>query len=624
MLPVAGTSRKRTFAASVSFGLPLLVYLGFASGYDYWLDSGEFVAVSTQLGIAHPPGHPLAAVLNGALAFLPLGSISLRVAWMCAVCAALSILGLFFAFERFLARIGVSNEAPRLLMALGASLWCAGSQAWLVQAVHPEVYALNAALLCWALERIFAFECAEGRDLRPLYQAVLLWALALANHHFLALLLMPAVFPIVWPLIKPQRARAMIGSMAALSLGLATYLYLPLRASTDPTINLGQPNTLSNFLWLVSARAFQHNTGSGVPQPLGERFLDVCVQLVNGLQWPTIVLGLLGIYALWRLPGRQRRYAYVWSMLLLTFAGARAWLGFVRSNPDALGYLMMAHVAVVAFALGFIAVLWRLAESRNIGALAQLGTALGSLLVLASLYHAWHTVSHASLRYAFNATDVFADPRRRDLPPKAVVLAFGPSTIFQYWSGAATEHLRPDIDVVAVPLLTYPHMIEQLTRKAPELNSMLLAYRRDHKFSSAELESLALDRPVFIEMDTRVIPDLSRTLAPWGMLYQVLPGGATRIDVRMGHRAQETLYDRIYHALGASQLSYLETSKQLLWLHYMDALYYASSGAIDASLMSVDRGLRLDPFAKELRALKRYLIHQPENRPVDIHPFLPS
>ena len=48
-----------TFAAGT---VPLAVFVGTSSGVAHWLDTGEFVAVASDLGISHPPGHPLAGL----------------------------------------------------------------------------------------------------------------------------------------------------------------------------------------------------------------------------------------------------------------------------------------------------------------------------------------------------------------------------------------------------------------------------------------------------------------------------------------------------------------------------------------------------------------------------------
>jgi hypothetical protein len=82
--------RPQTLALWLAGGVPFAAYIATSSGYAYWLDSSEFVAAAVQLDIAHPPGHPLSALLGAALSTLPLGSLSFRVAVGQALASALA------------------------------------------------------------------------------------------------------------------------------------------------------------------------------------------------------------------------------------------------------------------------------------------------------------------------------------------------------------------------------------------------------------------------------------------------------------------------------------------------------------------------------------------------------
>ena len=53
---------------------PFVLYLATLSGHSYWLDSGEFVAAALTLGVAHPPGHPLAALMGNLFSWLPIAA----------------------------------------------------------------------------------------------------------------------------------------------------------------------------------------------------------------------------------------------------------------------------------------------------------------------------------------------------------------------------------------------------------------------------------------------------------------------------------------------------------------------------------------------------------------------
>ena len=94
-------------------------------------------------------------------------------------------MALFFATEETLKAGGVIRQTLRFPLALAATWWVAGTEAWWFQAVRPEVYALQAALLTIAIERLLRVSLSEdGADVRPLYHAALALGLALANHHF--------------------------------------------------------------------------------------------------------------------------------------------------------------------------------------------------------------------------------------------------------------------------------------------------------------------------------------------------------------------------------------------------------------------------------------------------------
>src|SRR5947207_14559492 len=77
-------------AVVISIGCLTVYVAGVAPGM-YWLDSSEFAAASFELGVAHPPGHPLALLLGKACALVPLGSVAFRVGLASALAAAVAV-----------------------------------------------------------------------------------------------------------------------------------------------------------------------------------------------------------------------------------------------------------------------------------------------------------------------------------------------------------------------------------------------------------------------------------------------------------------------------------------------------------------------------------------------------
>lgn len=594
-------------------GAPLAGYLATGSGYGYWLDGGELVAQATDFGISHPPGHPLHGVIVGLFTWLlPIGSIAFRTALASALLAAVAIACVHLAAERTFRSLG-SRPLDASLLAVAACWLCAGSYGWWLQAVRPEVYALQAALTCFALERVVAYE-AEG-DARRLYVASFALALALANHHFLALLILPAGAATLGRGVSERGWRPVgIGFGAAL-LGLATYAYLPLRAGRA-FLTLGEPNDIGRIWWVVSAQAFQKNQGEGVPQPLGERFADVAVQLGDSLGIAVLFIALAGFYALIRTRS-SRRLGIVWLLVSGSFVAARAWLGFVRSNPDALGYLMPAMAALSIAAVAFAGVI-----------LVMLGDRPRSSAFLATMVAgvcAFQIADHgpdASLA-AFRSTDTFDEELRRQLPTRAVVIGYAPQTAFRFWGGEAEEQLRPDVSFVPVPFLTYPGMADSLVQRDDTLRPLLNRFMLDGALDVGDLQTLASRRPVLVELDLRVSRHIQDTLVPAGLYHQIVPDGATRVDRVEGRDVERKSWARIERMIEKPLDA--ETRRQLVWRLYQRALYYADTGNRQEARMVVERALELQPEEQTLRGLAQALAAPNEDGevegPIDTTPF---
>ena len=613
-----GPVLRTTFTKAAVAGIPpLLVYLLTAAGYAHWFDSGELLAAAADFGISHPPGQPLSAIVLGAANLLPVGSLAFRMAMVCAVLGALSVVALSFAFERTLGAGNVVRAPIRFPLALAAAWWLAGTHAWWFQAVRPEVYALQAALLSLAIERLVRVSFADSDgDVRPLYHAGLALGLALSNHHFLALL---AIVPAIWLLVGVGRTfgwRPIAWSSAFVVAGLFTYVYLPLRALSEPFLNLGDPSTPGRLWWVVTAQAFQKSVTPGAVAPFGERFADVMLVTGEDLHIAVLMVALLGAYFMVRVK-TARKYGLFWLTLWLIYVLGRASIGFVHGNPDAVAYFMLSYAAVVvlaAFAMGVLAS----ALAEAVPSKPKLGPALGTALALLAalqIVRGWDASSLAS----FRDTDVFDDGLRRALPTRSVILAHNPQTIFRYWGGETEELNRPDVTLIPLPLLSYPKLVDRFVKNEPELKPLLRSYVLDGKLSAAEVQSLAALRPVFVEMDVRVDREMMDLIVPEQLYHRVLTADTTDADEASAVKTHAELWNDIYARLGQPIESHTKT--QLLWRHYADSLYFAAVGDTHAALRTVTAGLQLNPHAIELRQLHAAIKEGTPGEPIDVTPF---
>jgi len=625
----------RVVAIALASGVPLAAFLATASAHDFWLDAGEFTAQGVHLDVAHPPGHPLAGLLSKLFCLIPIGPIPFRVALGQAVCAAAAAGFLYSALDTTVRALGVARDRLAVPLALGGTWWVTCSYAWWFQAVRPEVYALQALLVMIAIERIVALEADwPTHDVRPLYVACVALGLGLANHHLVAVLAFPALAPTLARVFRAKGARPLWLSGLALVTGLASYVYLPIRAATDPPANLGDPTDASRFVWVVSARVYQQNVGEGAQQSVGEHFADLLAILGQNLGGPfggddplsltlrsfaVLLLVVVGLYALLRTPG-ARRLGVTWGLVLGISLGAIGWLLSVRSNPDILGYLMPGLAAVGAVLTCLVAlILSRFGLERD-GSPRWVAVALALGVGGLGIAQLHGTAERASLAQ-FRATDDFDEERVRRLPDDAVVVAHDPQTVFRHWSLAATERARPDVTIIPMPFLGYPGVVDALVDRDPDVAELLRGYLLEGELRQPDLQSLATRRPLLVEMDVRVPVDLYETLVPAGLYYEVLDAGATDTDVAESAGPHAETIARLYHQLGDQAAEHRETRGHLLWMHYLDALYYAAVGARPHAREAVRRGLAVQPEAAQLRALSLAL-DGAEEGPLDVTPFL--
>ena len=392
---------------------------------------------------------------------------------------------------------------------------------------------------------------------------------------------------------------------------------MPLRALSEPFLNLGAPTTPARFAWVVSAQTFQKSVGAERFASFRDNLTDVIAATAEDLHLATLLLGILGAYFMLRVPA-ARKYGLFWLTLWLVYTLGRAILGFVHANPDALAYLQLGYASMAlfcAFALGVVLS----AAQEALPKRRRFWLVLGTTLALVSSLQFVRSAERSSLA-GFIDTDVFDDALRRALPARAIVLAHNPDTIFRFWGGEAEERNRPDVTLVPLPLLSYPKLVDELVSKDPELRNLLRDYLLDGELNPSELQTLAAVRPLFVEMDLQITPDRFEMLVPELLYHRVLSAGITEIDESEAMRRHAKLWDDTYTRLGRPIDA--QTEIQLLWRHYTDALYFASVGDINAARRSVTAGLALNPLAQELVRMQKALKNAPPDEALDIRPFL--
>ncbi len=586
--------------------LTFVVYGWTTSRAIGWLDSPEFVAAAGSLGISHSPGHPLPSFLGRLIGLLPIGDLTFRANLSSALAGVGAALATYWAIQEAL-RKGAPTLPIRYRDALSAIfvVMLVFSAAIWNQSVRAEVYALETALLAAAAACVLRFD--RDHDVRFLHLAGLATGLALANHHFLA-----AVFFLPTALfIFARRQRPTLRQCAVTAafgmIGLAAFLYLPVRSLTNPAVNWGAPHTLSRFLWTISGRAFQKSAGGAHVSSFGEDVAQIVYAFGTELTLLGCMLALLALYVCCRTD--RFRFPSIWlTGCAILVVLARAWLGFDPNTPDHHSYLSFGLFSVVVLSAVGVAVVLEhlLAQTPPRCPVARVGLALAAVLGFLQLARGLPT-SDASTQVG---SDILADWELRDLPPRSLVLLAYNQTSFRVQAQSVVDHARPDITFLDRSFLTYPGQPEQSKRRHPELAKLIDAPLAAGRPTPIEqLREIARTRPVWMELHFNLDPPPLRHLVPIGKFarFMVDPPSALERDIweprdrylrrDLGERLGPILVER--HNFEANSLA-----EGLLWLDAMAGSFYCTLGRKAISQERIQQALSVHPDDAMLLAME--------------------
>jgi hypothetical protein len=296
---------------ALPYAIPaILVFLGsllldlrtLMPGLGFW-DTGEFQAIGTTLGIAHPTGYPSYTLLLWLTSVLlaPVGEPALRAnltsAFLVSGAAALTAIAVVQVTRR-----------PAIGLAAGALLAVAPI-AW-ENAVRADPHAFHLFLGALLLVMLLAWASRE-RSGRPdagrwLVAAAVVFGISLGNHA-LTLLMAPGVALFVLavaPRILWRRWRlVLVCVLAVVATTLVVYAYLPIRSAMDPPLDYAHPadwirtdaqgRVVGGFRYLVLGEQFR-GTFHEWPtiREAAEQVWEVIAHQL-GYAAPLAVLGLL-------------------------------------------------------------------------------------------------------------------------------------------------------------------------------------------------------------------------------------------------------------------------------------------------------------------------------------------
>ena len=417
-------------------------------------DGGDLIAAAATGGVPHPTGYPVYLLLARAFQFLPVGSLAFRTNLLSALAAAGASLLVYGLVTRSLpSRNRLAGLVAAYAFGLSPLLWS--------QAVITEVYTLQALfvalILYWSI-----FPPSSDEKKSDLARG-LTFGLALGNH-LTTILLLPVLLTSTLTRQSDSHfrsdchfdARSLSRRLMGLGVGLLTYLILPLRALSHPPVNWGNPVTLKNFGWLVSARLYQDEVLALTLPSLWERIQSAAALLLDQFGILGLVVGLLGLILFFR-PSPLYRNTF-WTMAAFSVFA----IGY--ATDDSFVYLIPPTLCfAVWIGMGMDGLMEMISRRYQ-----KLGWATGLIILLYLFIVAgghWPLVDASRDTRA----EQFGEMVMTQMPADTLVFATGDQAIFSLWYFHYALHQRADLAVIAADLLTFDWYQETLKAAYPSL-----------------------------------------------------------------------------------------------------------------------------------------------------------
>lgn len=517
--------------------VPFSVYLQTLAPSVTFFDSGEFITAIYSLGSAHSPGYPLFINYAKLFTYLPFGNIAFRVNIATAFSSALACYAVYLLVSWFLLKEDFVDDAGfsrfcKKMTALCAALTFAFSARLWLQSNHDKPYPLVSFLAAIIFYLLFLWRdhYRQGEE-RPayVYLGSFLCGLTFGGHQTIVLLLPAYVFLILsmnWRLVN--RIKEFILAVSFALLGFSIHLHLPIRATRNPLLNWGAPDTYAQFVW--------HFLRRGYPVEKPDRSWALFWSQLNAFNIPYeftyvgLCILLIGLAAFFK-KRRDEVLAYFISLLFFFLVI----VGVFNTSEEMIFlteefFTPLYLFSAVFIGLGLFYLLKKAARDVSLKHLDKLPVRLLVGIILIAL-----PVTVCALHFVKNdqhenyvAYD-YATNSLRSLPQGAAMYTWGDSGAFPLWYLQGVEKMREDLDLLHTPHLVFKWYLDSfqgLFRDSALRNLPPGLQSADYALKLSVSEMIGR-RPVYVDFSTRY----SVPLEPYGLIqkgicYQLVPNGS--------------------------------------------------------------------------------------------------
>lgn len=485
-------------------------------------DAPEFAVASKTLGIAHAPGYPLYPLLAHFFSyFIPVSDYALK----CNIFSAfISVVVLVIIFLTLL------ELKINLKTAFFSVLFFGSSSSFFKQSLISEVYSLNSFFVAILLFCIVHYQ--KNRDKRFIPLTAFLLGIGFGNHHTLLSLILIAF---LYFFIIERNFKQFPIAFLFFILGCSIYIYLPLRALSEPSLNFGDPKTLERFWQVITRWQFGFAGRAYSFDAIGNQTMEFLV-FFNNQFYPILILLIIGgIFLIFK---ENKRFFFVLFAIFLI----NGILTVYVLNPDENEYFLVNEFLTPSL---IVSVCFYAVAIEKIVRRKTIYTALIVLILITTGFKYYTQKGELYLK-----NNIFAKKLASDtliiLPESAVVIGESDYTLFPLFYLQQIQNLRKDVTVLDADFFMLPWYQEQNVKRLPFLKGLLPAISEHGsgggmvRLDFSALESFKLNQAYllaqnineklrhevyftydFAEMARIYRPDIATKLAPFGTVYKL-------------------------------------------------------------------------------------------------------
>lgn len=498
---------KKYYAVIVSLTVFIIYMITLAPSVLH-IDAGELAAVQATLGIAHPTGYPLFTIWGYLFLLIPLPftkiiSANILSSLWCALGLFFLIKSLTIIFSHIPSEVLEKSIQKRIkpeptnsknkirnyiIPSVAAAITLAFTNTYWFQSTSVEVYSLQIFLFALLLFSVVYAFFSPNDNLGKWIWVGLAFALGFSNHMttMLAIPFAGILFFSRERFNKKSLHKILVVTISSLPILILIYLYLPIRANSNPEINWGNPLNFENFWRHFTGKQYQVWLFSSIDS--AKKQLGYFIQnLPAEFAYFPLIIAFIGAFYL-----HKRNKVILYAVLATFIFGTLYSINYDIVDIDSYFLLPYFMVAILC-AFGYRQIMNSLSKkiaNNFITGLIIIGLSIVPLIVNFSR-------ANQSDKYIF---EDYTKSVLNSVDSNSVIFTYqwdyliSPSYYFQF-----VENYRSDVVVIDKELLRRSWYYNQLVRNYPdvmkkirtEMNNFLEAikpFERDENYNPVVLE----------------------------------------------------------------------------------------------------------------------------------------